>query len=141
MGQDRAVTVEESLDLRAGKRGFETPHAGACGMALPTLAPVSAHTALLKQLVVRMLDFPSPCTLFLGVLFIHPSPGSSWQLNFHFQMILYMPSLGGMGTEKLGLGVEQEDSEQFKSSMDFEHVVPGYLHKSNIPLHSHSFIF
>lgn len=116
------------------------PHASARGMALLTLAPVSAHPALLKQLVVWMLDFPS-CILFPGVLFIHPSRGSSWQLSFHFQMILYIPSLGGMGTGRLGLRPEQEDLEQFKSSMDFGHIVPGYLHKSNIPLHSHSFIF
>lgn len=56
-------------------------------------------------------------------------------------MILCIPSLGGMRTDRLGLGPEQEDSEQFKSSMYFGHVVHGYLHKSNILLHSDNFIF
>lgn len=63
-------------------------------MALPTLAPVPTHAALLKQLVVQVLDFPALCTLFPGILFIHPSWGFSWQLSFHFQMILCIPSLG-----------------------------------------------
>lgn len=63
-------------------------------MALPTLAPVPTHAALLKQLVVQVLDFPALCTLFPGILFINPSWGFSWQLSFHFQMILCIPSLG-----------------------------------------------
>lgn len=45
-----------------------------------------------------------------------------------------------MRTDRLGLGPEQEDSGQFKSSMDFGHVFNGYLPKNNI-LHSESFIF